>query len=132
MGYIINNGIKYGASSGIDYIVEQGVSGIWTYRKWNSGLAECWGTYEFQTAVNTAWGSIYESGQIQFPNYPFTFTELPIVLYSHNASDNAYIIEGGDKRGTQTVAPPAFWIARGVSTSSATYKVSAHTIGKWK
>ena len=28
-----------------DFIVEQGTSGIWTYRKWNSGIAECWGTY---------------------------------------------------------------------------------------
>ena len=27
----------------IDYIVSQGTSGIWTYRKWNSGLAEYWG-----------------------------------------------------------------------------------------
>ena len=27
----------------IDYVVEQGKSGIWTYRKWNSGIAECWG-----------------------------------------------------------------------------------------
>ena len=26
-----------------DYVVEQGTSGIWTYRKWNSGIAECWG-----------------------------------------------------------------------------------------
>lgn len=28
-----------------DYIVEQGTSGIWTYRKWYSGIAECWGRY---------------------------------------------------------------------------------------
>lgn len=27
-----------------DYIVQRGTSGIWTYRKWNSGDAECWGT----------------------------------------------------------------------------------------
>lgn len=27
-----------------DYIVEQGTSGIWTYRKWASGVAECWGS----------------------------------------------------------------------------------------
>ena len=26
-----------------DYIIEQGTSGIWTYRKWASGIAECWG-----------------------------------------------------------------------------------------
>ena len=25
-----------------DYVVEQGTSGIWTYRKWNSGISECW------------------------------------------------------------------------------------------
>lgn len=25
-----------------DYIVEQGTSGIWAYRKWASGVAECW------------------------------------------------------------------------------------------
>lgn len=28
-----------------DYVVEQGTSGIWHYRKWNSGVAECWGKY---------------------------------------------------------------------------------------
>ena len=26
-----------------DYIVDEGVSDIWTYRKWNSGLVEMWG-----------------------------------------------------------------------------------------
>ena len=26
-----------------DYIVEQGTDGIWTYRKWNSGVCEYWG-----------------------------------------------------------------------------------------
>ena len=25
-----------------DYVVEQGISDNWTYRKWNSGIAECW------------------------------------------------------------------------------------------
>lgn len=31
-----------------DYIVEEGTSGIWAYRKWNSGIAECWITNTFQ------------------------------------------------------------------------------------
>ena len=30
------------ADLGADYIVEQGTIGIWTYRKWSSGIAECW------------------------------------------------------------------------------------------
>lgn len=28
--------------SKVDAVVEQGISGIWTYRKWKSGVAECW------------------------------------------------------------------------------------------
>ena len=38
----------------IDYIVSQGTSGIWTYRKWNSGLAEYWGK-EQNFALETGW-----------------------------------------------------------------------------
>lgn len=35
-----------------DYIVEQGVSGIWTYRKWSSGLCEYWGKEQNFTLEN--------------------------------------------------------------------------------
>lgn len=27
---------------GVDYIIEKGTSDEWYYRKWNSGLVECW------------------------------------------------------------------------------------------
>ena len=27
----------------VDYIVDEGISDIWTYRKWNSGILEMWG-----------------------------------------------------------------------------------------
>ena len=37
-----------------DYVVEQGTSGIWTYRKWNSGLAEYWGK-EQNFTLETGW-----------------------------------------------------------------------------
>lgn len=30
------------SGGGVDYIVEEGTSGIWHYRKWNSGTGECW------------------------------------------------------------------------------------------
>lgn len=26
-------------------VVEEGTSGIWTYRKWSNGIAECWGKF---------------------------------------------------------------------------------------
>lgn len=46
-----------------DYIVEQGTSGIWTYRKWNSGIGEYWGKEE---------GFILDDGWHRSPAGPFT------------------------------------------------------------
>lgn len=50
-----------------DYIVEQGTSGIWFYRKWNSGLAEFWGGKELSG-----------TGSVTAPaiNFPFRLTNL--------------------------------------------------------
>lgn len=46
-----------------DYIVEQGTSGIWTYRKWNSGLGEYWGKEQ---------GFPLDDGWHRSPAAPFT------------------------------------------------------------
>ena len=40
-----------------DYVVAQGTSGIWTYRKWNSGIAECWTTSTLNT-TGTFWANV--------------------------------------------------------------------------
>lgn len=40
----------------VDYIVKQGTDGIWTYRQWNSGVAECWGNLVRETvSCTTLW-----------------------------------------------------------------------------
>lgn len=54
-----------------DYIVDQGVTDNWTWRKWNSGIAECWCDYAHKP---TAIGS--EEVNI---TYPFNFISVPIV-----------------------------------------------------
>ena len=45
----------------VDYPVEEGTSGIWTYRKWASGLSECWGKAENMTIT---------SGAVTLPTFP--------------------------------------------------------------
>lgn len=43
-------------STPADYVVEQGTSGGWTYRKWASGVAECWRYVQHSgVRMNTAW-----------------------------------------------------------------------------
>lgn len=64
----------------LDYIVEQGTSGIWAYRKWNSGRAECWGRREVDVNVTSSWGTTgFYYGTIGTINFPFKFAEVPVV-----------------------------------------------------
>lgn len=74
--YIEINGVEQ------DYIVEQSTSGIWTYRKWSSGIKECWGTVTHTVTVNTAWGSLYESAAVGGIDFPFTFDSVPSMQLS--------------------------------------------------
>ena len=54
----------------IDYIIEEGSTGDWYYRKWHSGRRECWTSlYYANTAMTSAEGSGYYAAQktIAFP-----------------------------------------------------------------
>lgn len=65
-----------GGGSGLDYIVEEGTEGIWTYRVWNSGFAEAWGTQTFTSiTASQSWGSLYYdvlASVLAFPNGLFS------------------------------------------------------------
>lgn len=56
-----------------DFVVAQGRSGIWTYRKWRSGFAECWCVTSNNVAANTKWGNAFYSTYLQ-GGYPLPFT----------------------------------------------------------
>lgn len=68
----------------VDYVVEQGNSGIWTYRKWASGIAECWGkrtvSVTYQPQAN--WGALFSTGDNSVTRvaYPFAFTSAPMCV----------------------------------------------------
>lgn len=60
-----------------DHVVEQGKSGLWTYRKWESGVAECWGEFtvsleKLETAMTEISGRV---GTVDLP--PGLFSEKP-------------------------------------------------------
>lgn len=68
-----------------DWVVEQGTSGIWTYRKWNSGIAECWGRTYYKVTSNSAWGNLYEGQPGKYENYPNgLFIETPNLTVSND------------------------------------------------
>ena len=61
----------------IDYPIERGTEGIWTYEKWASGKAECYGRYSYKDFTLNAAGAA-TSLNIDEP-FPFVFAKRPVV-----------------------------------------------------
>lgn len=109
-------------------IVEQGTYGVWTYRKWSDGTAECWCKFSVTLTSNAqALGGYSYYRSIGFP--PSFFTEPPIINYS------AYIDNAFALTGTLTVAHTKddtnlYAISNVNGTKNTAWYVFA--IGKWK
>ena len=118
-----------------DYVVETGTSGIWTYRKWNSGIAECWGDYVFMSKCNSAWGNGYIGDTLVNLTFPFTFAEIPklTVTPSHYSGYGCLAMSAGTAATTSTTKTGEFQIFRTSSVGSSTYyKFSFDVKGLWK
>lgn len=117
----------------VDYIVEQGTSGIWTYEKWASGKAKCWGSFDYTTPSWSAWGSGYFTGNTPSKPYPFTFTRIDNVIPSINETphvDTSIGIAGG--QGTLSTSP-TYYLIRPVSLAgTSTIPIGIYVVGRWK
>ena len=81
-----------------DYVVAQGTSGIWTYRKWNSGLAECWGELTVRASITDAIGSMYMkvTDYFSWPNALFSSAPKNALAAPVTTAPLFPIIRGGD------------------------------------
>ena len=126
-----------------DYIVDQGTittgsgnaTANWVYRKWNSGVAECWCRKHVSTAVNTAWGGLYVSGALSYTNITWgvNFVDIPVanITIAPNAS-GAFLIAGGSTSLTKTNTG-GYEIARGAALASAgNFYINYYGVGRWK
>lgn len=67
------------------YIVDEGTSGDWTYRKWSDGTSECWATYVESTAQEFAQSGNFYYRNITGISFPAgMFTSTPILEASIN------------------------------------------------
>jgi hypothetical protein len=114
-----------------DYVVQAGTSGIWTYRLWNSGVSECWGTITPAShSIGTAWGALFvKDNAIPQQNYPFQFVSDPVVSMTlHNPTGNCWAYTGTPGGVSKS---PAFGLARGTS-GTVTVGARIMAIGRWK
>ena len=111
----------------VDYVVEQGVSSDTTYRKWNSGVAECWIYTTQNVAINSTYGSLYQ-GTWQW-QFPFEFTSAPIAVCSY------FKWGTGASWGTVSVTNKGSATLRGIDTTSrasGSTVIQAYAKGYWK
>ena len=116
-----------------DYVVEQGTDGIWTYRKWNSGIAECWGTNTIYPITSRAYGSIYITNNRESAvDYPFTFVTIKSELCAPAGGANVWFM--AEPTGhTPLSQTNCFWVCSPTgSPDSKTVYVQYYTKGTWK
>lgn len=118
-----------------DYIVEKGTSGGWQYRKWNSGVAECWRDLGVSgAACSTAVGSWYRTASLSVGAYPFTFTAAPNLQMQFEtfAGTGGLVWSTGMASSAPKKRPANIYIIRMASAASITGTVHYYAIGKWK
>lgn len=125
-----------------DYIVEQGTDGIWTYQKWNSGIAECWGTASFIiNSFNSAGGIYYtypsssEKPTLPFPFYKDDSGNPPVVSascpWNYTNWVNGFI---EPLSNAETAYTKCGWLYYGANSngSGENRNIYLRVIGKWK
>lgn len=110
-----------------DYVVEQGTDGIWTYRKWASGVAECWG--EYKTTI-THYTSVFGGyGYNTSVNYPTgLFIAAPQYIYSATVG-NGFALTG-TKLGNSTVYANVYAVCTSAGSQATSWDISVK--GRWK
>ena len=111
-----------------DFVVEQGTSGIWSYRKWNNGNMECWCAYTNSIAVSTASAGYggYRSGQLSIPTFPVTFTNAPVVIATVGSAGGVWV----NNVNTVTTTGGSFYLSSGASSAATNRTIYFYVSGK--
>lgn len=131
-GNVRVNALSIGGDLIPDYIVSQGTSGIWTYRKWASGVSECWGNKNCgNVAITSAWGALFNGSNIGSIAYPSKlFVNQPVFFAS--AQTTKYAICGIETDGGNATTTPSLYLFRATAETVQGVELSLYAKGRWK
>ncbi len=110
-----------------DYVVEQGTSGDWKYRKWNSGIAECFGYISLGSISVSAVGNVYRGTATVL--LPAIFNDIPSNVHITNGDPLVHIISINGRAIDANTVSAYVWKA---TSSTVTVVGAFHVIGTWK
>ena len=119
-----------------DYIIEQGSNAKGNWRKWNSGVMECWGVKDLGSVLVTySSGAIYTSGASTCCDFPVAFYSLPtfceVQIYQVGSDQYLWLLPHAYNSLSRTHTW-YFLLGRASSEVFNNVKVSYHAIGRWK
>lgn len=134
------SGSGSGGAAGADYITAQGTTGVWTWRKWASGIAELWGIFSADSlVVDNAWGSVYYGTWMHLAvnksgrKYPFAFMDTPVVIATpYSPSTDFWLLtDSQNNLGTPQTYAPAYACVLPASATITGPQIHYHVIGKY-
>lgn len=130
------------SAAGADYITAQGTTGKWTWRKWASGIAEMWATFDVGELVMTSqtWGALYTASWMGLAAnktaraYPFAFVANPVVSATPTVkSGNVWLATNTENDvGTRLTHAPAYQCVRASDATVNSPQISYYVVGRYK
>lgn len=124
-------GLVIGEDALTDFVIDQGSVGIWNYRKWSSGKAECWGCPGTVLVSSIGqWGAFYHSSPtaIQSVEYPFAFIDAPQVQITPLVGSFIFTLSANPS----PLHTPTLQIEMPTAFSNVEVAVTFHALGRWK
>lgn len=121
-----------------DYIIARGTAsmgtnGTWSWAKWASGKAECWGCRNYGgMAITTAWGNLYRSEAFaqDLPSGVFARTPDVININLVSCDFGGWICLHESTTPSATTTGGFIVVSPASATTSMTY-IGFHIIGEW-
>ncbi|MBS6474531.1 MAG: hypothetical protein KH354_00870 [Clostridiales bacterium] len=114
-----------------DFVIEQGESDGWAYRKWSSGRAEAYKQADTTVNVNTAQGAMYRSDAMN-QNLPAgLFVETPQFLMEGSYAASELVFSARSGAGSKETTPNLYIISFTPMTG-AIIRTHWAAFGKWK
>ena len=121
----------------VDYVIEEGGNGnpnTWNYRKWQSGLLECWARhYVSSMNISTTTGQLkYAAVSIANPNYPVAFVgNYPTLTITGQVSGgNGWVV--GNNTDYSLTSMGSVYVYSSASRTGVGVAVDVMAVGRWK
>lgn len=124
-------GLDVSGINAVDYIIEEGISGDWRWRKWNSGIAESWRNYSGTHSTTSAvLGGYYGTVNFTMPKDSSSndlFLTEPSVFASGRMGTGVSMVCARDASATSVTV---HYLTN--QSGSSTVLTRLYAIGRWK